>query len=94
MNYRYKVFFTIFFHYKVGHKKTVSKSFKSDYDLTPLVSGDNLTDSNVLKKWTEYALSADLNDLNPPNNLEEKKASKKKLITHRIVNLISLTEVF
>ena len=35
-----------------------------------------------------------LNDLNPDKKFDEKKASNKRVTTHRIVNLKTLTEVF
>ena len=45
------------------------------------------------KKWTEYVLKASINELNPPLNFDNDLASEKKIITHRIVNLMNLTEV-
>ena len=53
-----------------------------------------MNDKNVYKIWNKYALSTSLNDLNPPSEFSEKSASEKKLVTHRIINLESLTEVF
>ena len=93
INY-YKVFFTISFSYKLDHKKTITKSFKSDLDINSNEFNTPLNDKNVYKIWKKYALSTSLNDLNPPSEFSEKSASEKKLVTHRIINLESLTEVF
>ena len=93
-NYRYKVFFTISFFYIINKKKSITKFFKSDVDFHTSESNDELNDSNVLKKWEHYAMKADLNELNPPENFIENNVNTKKLITHRIVNLVNLTEVF
>ena len=40
------------------------------------------------------SLKKSLNELNPDSNFNDKKASNKKIVTHRIVNLATLTEVF
>ena len=90
----YKVFFTISFEYKIGVKKTVSKSFKSDCDIDSSKFNNYLNDKNVLKEWEEYALNQSLNKLNPKSEFEENKVSAKEIKTHRIVNLKYLTEVF
>ena len=89
----YKVFFTISFVYKIDVKKKVSKSFKSDLDLNADYINCELTNENVHSKWDEYALKTSLNNLNPPSEFDDSKASEKKVITHRIVNLMNLTEV-
>ena len=89
----YKVFFTVSFVYQVDTKKKVSKSFKSDLDLNADNVNCELTNENVHSKWDEYALKTSLNNLNPPSEFDDSKASEKKVITHRIVNLINLTEV-
>ena len=34
-----------------------------------------------------------MNNLNPPSEFDDSKAFEKKVITHRIVNLMNLTEV-
>tara|TARA_Y100000389_G_C17352398_1_gene459160 strand:- start:658 stop:945 length:288 start_codon:yes stop_codon:yes gene_type:complete len=93
-NNRYKVFFTISFFYSTDKKKSVTKFFKSDIDFYTSGSAEELNDSNVLKKWQQYALKTNLNELNPPENFIESNVNTKKLITHRIVNLVNLTEVF
>ena len=90
----YKVFFTISFSYKLDSKKTVTKSFKSDLDINSNNFNTLLNDKNVYEEWQKYALAKPLNNLNPPSEFIEKNASEKKLLTHRIVNLESLTEVF
>ena len=94
MNSRYKIFFTVYFNYKIDHKKTVSKSFKSDFDLSSPIGKQKLTDNNIFKVWTEHALTSEIHNLNSPDNFEEKKVSNRRLITHRIINLNNLTEVF
>ena len=93
-NNKYKVFFTISFFYTFNKKKTITKSFKSDVDVDSLTFGEQLNDSNIYIKWQSYALKVKLNNLNSPEKFIEANASKKKLLTHRIVNLINLTEVF
>ena len=90
---KYKVFFTISFVYEVDIKKKVSKSFKSDLDLNADNVNCELTNENVHSKWDEYALKTSLNNLNPPSEFDDSKAFDKKVITHRIVNLMYLTEV-
>ena len=90
---KYKVFFTISFVYQVDIKKKVSKSFKSDLDINSDNFNYELTNKNVHSKWNQYALKACLNNLNPPSKFDDSKAYEKKVITHRIVNLIDLTGV-
>ena len=89
----YKVFFTISFVYQVDIKKKVSKSFKSDLDINADNFKCELTNENVHSKWDDYALKTSLNNLNPPSEFDDSKAFEKKIITHRIVNLMNLTEV-
>ena len=89
----YKVFFTVSFIYQVDTKKKVSKSFKSDLDINADNVNCELTNENVHSKWDKYALKTSLNNLNPPSEFDDSKAYEKKVITHRIVNLINLTEV-
>ena len=89
----YKVFFTISFVYEVDMKKKVSKSFKSDLDINADNTYYQLTNENVHSKWAEYALKTSLNNLNPPFEFDDSKAFEKKVITHRIINLMDLTEV-
>ena len=89
----YKVFFTVSFVYQVDTKKKVSKSFKSDVDINADNVNCELTNENVHSKWDEYALKTSLNNLNPPSEFDDSKASEKKVITHRIVNLMNLTEI-
>ena len=89
----YKIFFTVSFVYQVDTKKKVSKSFKSDVDINADNVNCELTNENVHSKWGEYVLKTSLNNLNPPSELDDSKASEKKVITHRIVNLMNLTEI-
>ena len=89
----YKVFFTVNFVYQVDKKKKVSKSFKSDLDINADNINFELTNENVHSKWVKYAHNTSLNNLNPPSKFDDSKAFEKKVITHRIVNLINLTEV-
>ena len=89
----YKVFFTISFLYQIDSKKKISKSFKSDLDINADNINCELNNENVHLEWPKYALKLSLNDLNPPSMFDDKKASEKKIVTHRIVNLMSLTEV-
>ncbi len=92
-NNHYKVFFTISFFYKVDAKKKISKSFKSDLDINNTLLNGSLNDNNVHKKWKEYALKTPVNELNPTSNFNDDLASEKTIVTHRIVNLMNLTEV-
>ena len=94
MNNYYKVFFTITFDYSEKKNKVITKFFKSDVDLTTNDFLENINDTNIYKLWNEHALKKPLNDLNPDNEFNENKASNKKIVTHRIVNLKTLTEVF
>lgn len=89
----YKIFFTVSFVYQVDTKKKVSKSFKSDVDINADNVNCELTNENVHSKWSEYVLKTSLNNLNPPSEFDDSKASEKKVITHRIVNLMNLTEI-
>ena len=89
----YKVFFTISFLYQIDSKKKISKSFKSDLDINDTLLKNSLDDNNVHKKWKEYALKTPLDKLNPSSNFNNDLASEKTIITHRIVNLMNLTEV-
>ena len=90
---KYKVFFTISFVYQVDTKKKVSKSFKSDLDINADNVNCELTNENVHSKWSKYALKTSLNNLNPPSEFDDNKDFEKKVTTHRIVNLIDLTEI-
>ena len=89
----YKIFFTVSFVYQVDTKKKVSKSFKSDVDINADNVNCELTNENVHSKWDEYVLGTSLNNLNPPSEFDDSKAYEKKIITHRIVNLMNLTEI-
>ena len=91
---KYKIFYTINFLYKVDKKKSVTKFFKSDIDIDFLTLGEKLNDTNILKKWESYALKVNINELNSPENFIENNVLTKKIVTHRIINLINLTEVF
>ena len=93
-NYKYKVFFTISFLFKVDKRKTITKSFKSDINFNSINSSLEINDKNVYDAWKNYALKAPLYKLNPPCDYIDKNVSEKKITTHRIVNLINLTEVF
>ena len=92
-NNHYKVFFTISFLYQIDSKKKVSKSFKSDLDINNSLLNSSLDDNNVHKKWKEYALKTPIDKLNPTSNFNDGLASEKTIVTHRIINLMSLTEV-
>jgi hypothetical protein len=93
-NNHYKVFFTISFLYQIDSKKKISKSFKSDIDINDSILNNSLDDNNIHKKWKEYALKTPLDKLNPTSNFNNDLASEKTIITHRIVNLKNLTEVY
>ena len=92
-NNHYKVFFTISFLYRIDSKKKISKSFKSDLDINDALLNNSLNDKNVHKKWKEYALKTPLNKLNPSSSFNDDLASEKTIMTHRIVNLMNLTEI-
>tara|TARA_Y100000589_G_C27166849_1_gene635136 strand:+ start:258 stop:500 length:243 start_codon:yes stop_codon:yes gene_type:complete len=77
----------------VDAKKKISKSFKSDLDINNTLLNGSLNDNNVHKKWKEYALKTPVNELNPTSNFNDDLASEKTIVTHRIVNLMNLTEV-
>ena len=47
---------------------------------------------NVHKKWTKFVLTASINELRPPSEFHNSLISKKKVVTHRIVNLMNLTD--
>ena len=44
-------------------------------------------------EWKEYALKTPIDKLNPTSNFNDDLASEKTVVTHRIVNLMNLTEV-
>ena len=92
-NNHYKVFFTISFIYKMDKKKKLSKSFKSDLNIDNILLDCSLNDMNVHKKWNDFVLKASMNELNPPSDFDNSLISEKKVTTHRIVNLMNLTEV-
>ena len=92
-NNNYKVFFTLSFIYQLDKKKKVTKTFKSDLDIDEAMLNSSLNDNNVHSKWEKFALNVSINDLNPPSNFIDDLAYEKKLTTHRIVNLMNLTEV-
>ncbi len=94
MNNYYKIFFTITFDYSENKNKVISKFFKSDVDLAQNDFKEKLDDKSIFKLWKKYALQNPLNTLNPENEFDEKKTSNKRITTHRIVNLKTLTEVF
>ena len=72
----------------------ITKFFKSDVDLTTNDFQENIDDKNIYNLWNKYALKRPLEDLNPENDYNENMVSNKKIVTHRIVNLKTLTEVF
>ena len=90
----YKIFFTIYFDYSQSKNKTITKFFKSDVDLGPTDFIEKVNDKNIFKLWNKHASKKPLNDLNPDSAFNDKKATNKKIITHRIVNLKTLSEVF
>ena len=90
----YKVFFTITFDYTEKKNVVITKFFKSDVDLNSNDFSENIDDKNIYKLWKQHALKKSLNALNPDSKFNDKKASNKKIVTHRIVNLSTLTEVF
>lgn len=90
----YKVFFTITFDYTEKKNAVITKFFKSDVDLNSNDFSENIDDENIYKLWKQHALKKPLSALNPDSKFNEKKASNKKIVTHRIVNLTTLTEVF
>ena len=94
MSNHYKVFFTITFDYAEKKNAVITKFFKSDINLSTNDFQENIDDKNIYTLWEKYAFQKSLNDLNPDNNFDDKKASNKKIVTHRIVNLKTLTEVF
>ena len=94
MNNFYKVFFTITFDYSEKKNKVISKFFKSDIDLGSNDFQEKLDDESIFRLWNKHAIQNPLNDLNPDKKFDEKKASNKRVTTHRIVNLKTLTEVF
>ena len=89
----YKVFFTISFVYQVDIKKKLSNYFKIDLDINADNVNCELTNENVHSKWAKYAIKTSLNNLNPPSEFDDSKAFEKKVNTHRIINLMDLTEV-
>ena len=93
-SFKYKIFFTVNFSYKIGERKRVSKSFKSDCNVDSFLFGKDINDSNILKIWETYALSNSLSLLNPSEIYNDQNVTEKKIVTHRIVNLDDLTEVF
>ena len=90
----YKVFFTISFDYAEKKNKIITKYFKSDIDLKSNDFQEGIDDRNIYKLWKQHALNKPLKDLNPVNNFNDKQASNRKVVTHRIVNLRTLTEIF
>ena len=94
MSNYYKVFFTIYFDYSESKNKTITKFFKSDLDLGPADFDKNINDENIFKLWNVHAMQKSLNHLNPEKDFDEEKVKNKKIVTHRIVNLKTLSEVF
>ena len=94
MDNYYKIFFTIYFDYSDSKNKTITKFFKSDVDISSTNFSEKVSDKNIYKLWENHAEKKPLNDLNPDLKYDDKKAKNKKVITHRIVNLKTLSEVF
>ena len=90
----YKIFFTIYFDNAERHNKTITKFFKSDVDLGPSDFLEKMSDKNIFKPWKKHSNEQPLNNLKPEKNFIEKKAKNKKVVTHRIVNLKTLSGVF
>ena len=90
----YKIFFTIYFDYAENHNKTITKFFKSAVDLGLSDFQEKVSYKNVFKLWKKHANEQPLNNLNPEKNFIAKKVKNKKVVTHRIVNLKTLSEVF
>ena len=94
MNNFYKVFFTIYFDYSESKNKTITKFFKSDLDLGPGDFDETINDENIFRLWSLLALQRPLSNLNAEKDFIEEKAINKRMETHRIINLKTLSEVF
>tara|TARA_Y100001970_G_C14087420_1_gene778106 strand:- start:880 stop:1176 length:297 start_codon:yes stop_codon:yes gene_type:complete len=90
----YKIFFTIYFDYATSKNKIVTKFFKSDFDLGPSGFEEKFNDENIFRIWNKHANQTSLKILNPTTSFDDSKATNRKIITHRIVNLKTLSEVF
>ena len=90
----YKIFFTIEFDFKIVKNKRFSKYFKSDLDLDNTNFNKNINAINILAMWGKYALKTKISNLSFNNSFSDNKISNKRLITHRLVNLNTLNEVF
>ena len=53
----YKVFFYNKFSYRTDSKKKISKSLKSDLDISSALFNNYLDDNNVHKEWKKYTLN-------------------------------------
>ena len=94
MSSYYKIFFTIYFDFVESKNKTITRFFKSDLDLGLTDFYENVNDDNILKLWMQYASQKKLNDLNLDKDFNDNTANNKKVITYRIINLKTLSEVF
>ena len=94
MSSYYKIFFTIYFDYVESKNKTITRFFKSDLDLGLTDFYENVNDDNILKLWMQYASQKKLNGLNLDKDFNDNTANNKKVITYRIINLKTLSEVF
>ena len=47
---------------------------------------------NIHKKWRDFVYKSPINKFNYPSEFDDTLISEKKVITHRIVNLINSTE--
>ena len=94
MSNYYKIFFTIYFDYIESKNKTITRFFKSDLDLGLTDFYENVNDDNILKLWMQYASQKKLNGLNLDKDFNDNTANNKKVITYRIINLKTLSEVF
>ena len=90
----YKIFFTIYFDYATSKNKIVTKFFKSDLDLGSSGFEEKVNDENIFRIWNNHANQASLKTLNPAIAFDDSKVTNRKIITHRIVNLKTLSEVF
>ena len=94
MSSYYKIFFTIYFDYVESKNKTITRFFKSDLDLGHTDFYENVNDDNISKLWMQYASQKKLNDLNLDKDFNDNTVNNKKVITYRIINLKTLSEVF
>ncbi len=96
----YKIFYRFKFDYKLDQKRSVNKDIKtdkdlSDFDVKDSTNNKEFNDKNITKIWEIHSTSADIKTLcSLPKELLPKNISNRKIITLRIINLKTLTEVF